>query len=74
MCAKLRTVAATNKEIMRRNLSYCCLHYIYHGVILHTHPVRVESHNQRSTTGEIATLNAEVCLQTTLTHFLSLLC
>ena len=30
--------------------------YIY-GVVLHTHPVRGESHNQRKTIGEIATLS-----------------
>jgi len=29
--------------------------YMY-GVILHAHSVRVESHNQRNTTGEVATL------------------
>jgi len=29
--------------------------YIY-GVVLHAHPVRGESHNQRKTTGEVATL------------------
>jgi len=29
--------------------------YIY-GVVLHAHPVRGESHNQRNTTGEVATL------------------
>jgi len=28
--------------------------YMY-GVILHTHPVRGESHNQPNTTGEVAT-------------------
>ena len=27
--------------------------YIY-GVVLHAHPVRGESHNQRNTTGEVA--------------------
>jgi len=27
----------------------------YDGVILHAHPVRGESHNQRNTTGEVAT-------------------
>jgi len=26
-----------------------------YGVVLHAHPVRGESHNQRNTTGEIAT-------------------
>jgi len=29
--------------------------YMY-GVVLHAHPVRDESHNQRNTTGEVATL------------------
>ena len=28
--------------------------YMY-GVVLHAHPVRGESHNQRNTTGEVAT-------------------
>ena len=27
-----------------------------YGVILHAHPVRGESHNQRNTTGEVATV------------------
>jgi len=31
--------------------------YMY-GVVLHTHPVRGESHNQRNTTGEVATLRS----------------
>jgi len=30
--------------------------YMY-GVVLHAHPVRGESHNQRNTTGEVATLD-----------------
>ena len=29
--------------------------YMY-GVVLHAHPVRGESHNQRNTTGEVATI------------------
>jgi len=29
--------------------------YMY-GVVLHAHPVRGESHNQRNTTGEVATV------------------
>jgi len=28
--------------------------YMY-GVVLHAHPIRGESHNQRNTTGEVAT-------------------
>ena len=32
-----------------------CSRHIYNGVILHAHPVRGESHNQRNTTGEVAT-------------------
>jgi len=36
------------------SLSIACSRYIYNGVILHAHPVRGESHNQRNTTGEVA--------------------
>jgi len=32
--------------------------YMY-GVVLHAHPVRGESHNQRNTTGEVATKVSE---------------
>ena len=48
MCAKLRTVAASNNRDHARNLSYCCLltlHIQYNRVVLHAHPVRGESHN-----------------------------
>jgi len=31
--------------------------YMY-GFVLHAHPVRGESHNQRNTTGEVATIDA----------------
>jgi len=37
------------------SLSVACSRYTYDGVILHTHPVRSESYNQRNTTGEVAT-------------------
>jgi len=37
------------------SLTIACSRYIYDGVILHAHPVRGESHNQRNTTGEVAT-------------------
>ena len=37
------------------SLTIACSRYIYNGVILDTHPVRGESHNQRNTTGEVAT-------------------
>jgi len=36
--------------------------YMY-GVVLHAHPVRGESHNQRNTTGEVATLLITTSLQ-----------
>jgi len=43
-------------KFMRRNISYYCLLapriYIF---VLRAHPVRGESHNQRNTTGELAT-------------------
>jgi len=38
------------------SLTIACSRYTYDGVILPAHPVRGESHNQRSTTGEVATL------------------
>ena len=82
MCAKLRTVAASNNRDHARNLSlrtlvvtfnrshvniskattsqslllFACSRFIYNGFILHAHPVRGESHNQRNTTGEVATV------------------
>jgi len=37
-------------------LTIACSRYKYNGVILHAHPVRGESHNQRNTTGEVATI------------------
>jgi len=37
------------------SLTIACSRYIYYGVILHAHPVRGEQHNQRNTTGEVAT-------------------
>jgi len=37
------------------SLTIACSRYIYNGVILHAHPVRGESHNQRNATGEVAT-------------------
>jgi len=57
MCAKLGTVTAINNRDHARKLSYYCLlaprMYIF---VLRAHPVRSESHNQRNTTGEVATL------------------
>ena len=41
---------------MRRNLSYyCLLAPRIHIFVLHAHLVSGESHNQRNTTGEVAT-------------------
>jgi len=37
------------------SLTIACSRYIYNGVILHAHPVRGESQNQRNTTVEVAT-------------------
>jgi len=39
------------------SLTIACSLYIYNGVILHAHPVRGESHNQRNATGEVATIS-----------------
>jgi len=38
------------------SLTIACSCYIYNGVILHAHPVRGESDNQRNATGEVATV------------------
>jgi len=37
------------------SLTIACSCYVYNGFILHAHPVRGESHNQRNATGEVAT-------------------
>ena len=39
------------------SLTTACSRYLYNGVIFHAHPVRGESHNQRNTTGEVATIS-----------------
>jgi len=44
------------------SLTIACSRYVYYGVILHAHPVRGESHNQRNTTGEVATVHARQLL------------
>jgi len=46
---------ATMEIMLAISLSIACSRYIYNGVILHAHPARGESHNQRNTTGEVAT-------------------
>jgi len=56
MCAKLRTAAASNNKDAPQSLLLLLAVHIYYGVILHAHPVRGESHNQRNTTGEVATI------------------
>jgi len=38
------------------SLTIACSRYIYNGVMLHAHPVRGESHNQRNATGDVATI------------------
>jgi len=44
---------------MRRNLScYCLLAPRIYILVLHAHPIGGESHNQRNTTGEVATASA----------------
>ena len=49
----------TTIEIMLAiSLTIACSRYLYNGVILHAHPVRGESHNQRNTTGEVATVSS----------------
>jgi len=57
MCAKLRTVAASKTEVTQRDHSIIdCSRHIHIFFVLRAHPVRGESHNQRNTTGEVATV------------------
>ena len=56
MCAKLRTMAASNnRDQLTRSLCYCLFAPHTYIFVLRAHPVRGESHNQRNTTGEVAT-------------------
>jgi len=47
---------ATVEIMLGISLTIASSRYTYDGVILPAHPVRGESHNQRNTTGEVATL------------------
>ena len=49
---------ATIEIMLAISLTIACSRYRYDGVILPAHPVRGESHNQRNTTGEVATLSS----------------
>jgi len=49
---------ATIEIMFAISLTIACSPYIYNGVIPHAHPVRGESHNQRNTTGEVATTSS----------------
>ena len=56
MCAKLCTVAASNKrDRPTRSLYYCLFAQHLYSFVLRAHPVRGESHIQRNTAGEVAT-------------------
>ena len=58
-------------EIMRCNRSYSCfLAPRIHIFVLRAHPVRGESHNQRNTTGEVATTSPPFYYETHRSHFL----
>jgi len=46
---------ATIEIMLAISLTIACSRYTYDGVILHAHPVRRESYNQRNATGEVAT-------------------
>ena len=46
---------ATIEIMLAISLTIAYSRYTYDGVILHAHPVRGESHNQRNTTREVAT-------------------
>ena len=57
MCTKLRTVAASNnRDHPTRSLYYCLFAPHAYVFVFRAHPVHGESHNQRNTTGEVATM------------------
>ena len=68
MCAKLRTVAASNN---RDHVSQSLYYYLFAphicGVVLRAHPVRGESHNHRNANREVATASRN-CVALSLTH------
>jgi len=47
---------ATIEIMLAISLIIACSRCIYNGVILHAHPVRGESHNQRNAIGDVATI------------------
>jgi len=47
---------ATIEIMLAISLTIACSRYTYDGVILHAHPIRGESHNQRNTTGVVLTM------------------
>jgi len=56
MCAKLRTVAASNNRAhMPWSLYYCLFAPRIYIVVLRAHPLRGESHIQHNANGEVAT-------------------
>jgi len=56
MCAKLRTVAASNNRVHApRSLYYCLFGPHIYIIVLRAHPVRGEPNIQRNATGEVAT-------------------
>jgi len=57
MCAKLRSVGASNnRDHPTRSLYYCLFTPHTYIFVLRAHPVHGESYNQRNTTGEVATI------------------
>ena len=66
MCAKLRTMAASNnRDHPTRSLYYCLFAPHTYIFVLRGYPVRGESHNQRNTTGEAATTSPPFLQRTT---------
>jgi len=56
MCAKLRTVAASNnRDYASQSILLLLAHARKYIFVLRAHPFRGESHNQRNATGEVAT-------------------
>jgi len=56
ICAKLRTVAASNSSHAMITLLFLVRATYMYGVVLLVHPIHGKSHNQHNTTGGVATV------------------
>jgi len=72
MCAKLRTVVASNnRDHTPRSLYYCLFEPRIYGDVLRAHSVHGEPHIQRNANGEVTTTSPPFCNEPHRSHVLS---